>query len=276
LSHRRRLVQLAFALLAGLGPVSLGPSLLAAAPKTAPDPEVVLRRARAAYVGLAEKGFQRYHFFATPDWSALLAEQAKENPAGYDAAMKIFSKVRFEVLVGAQGDAQVSHNIVDTPNQQSTAGLNQVYGGMEQILTGFFQTWTPFMLQTPFPPVGHAVKVEDAGTHYRVNWDEEGNTKVELLMDKTFIITDMKVQSPAFDSTIRPTFDRKPDGLVLTGYDAEYQVKANASSMRLKVLIKNQSLQGLPLPAALDLSVWNGGNKQQITMAFSEMTLEKK
>jgi hypothetical protein len=95
-------------------------------------------------------------------------------------------------------------------------------------------------------------------------------------MDKAFIITDMKVQSPAFDSTIRPTFDRKSDGLVLTGYDAEYQVKANASSMRLKVLIKNQSLQGLPLPAALDLSVWNGGNKQQITMAFSEMTLEKK
>lgn len=276
LSHRRRLAPILFALMAGCGAASWGPSLHAAAPKAAPDPEGVLRQARLAYVNLAGKGFNRYRFVATPDWAAMLAELAKSNPAGYDAAMKLFAKVRFEVLVGAQGDAQVSHNVVDTPNQESTAGMNQVYSGMEQILTGFFQTWTPFMLQTPFPPVGHAVKVEDAGSHYRMAWEEEGNTRVQLLMDKTFAITEMKVNSPAFDSTIRPVFEKQAGQFVLASYDAEYLAKANASSMRLKVLIKNKTLQGLPLPAALDLNVWNSGNKQQILMAFSEMTLEKK
>lgn len=262
--------------MAGLGMASWGPSLQAAAPKAAPDPEGVLRQARAAYYDLSGKGFKRYRFFATPDWSALLAEQAKSNPAGFEAAMKLFAKIRFEVLVGAQGDAQVSHNVVDTPNEASTAGLNQVYGGMEQILTGFFQTWTPFMLQTPFPPAGSAFKLEDTGTQYRVGWDEAGDIRVELLMERTFAITDMKVTSPAFDSTIRPVFEKQSGGFVLLSYEAEYRTKAGAPPMRLKVLIKNQPIQGLPLPAALDLSVWTGGSKQQILMAFSEMALEKK
>ncbi len=274
MSHCRRFAQTFLTLLVAFGPAAWGPALHAGPPKTAPDPELVLRQARAAYVNLAEKGFSRYRFVATPDWAAMLAEQAKVNPAGYDAAMKLFAKVRFDVLVGIQGDAQVSHNIVDSPNPQTTAGLNQVYGGMEQTLTGFFQTWTPFMVESPFPPVGHAARVEDAGTHYRVDWDEVGDTKVQLKMDKAFVITDMRVQSPAFDSTIRPVFDRQPGGLVLAGYDAEYRSKA--SSLRLKVLIKNKAIQDLPLPVALDLSVWTGENKQQILMTFSELKLEKK
>jgi len=276
LSQRRRLVPIVLITMASFASMAWGQSPAVAPPKATPDPEGVLRQARAAYFDLSGKGFQRYRFFATPDWSALLAEQAKSNPAGYDAAMKIFSKVRFEVLVGAQGDAQVSHNVVDTPNEASTAGLNQVYGGMEQILTGFFQTWTPFMLQTPFPPAGSPFKLEDAGTQYRVNWEEAGNVTVELLMDKAFTITDMKVHSPAFDSTIRPVFEKQPGGFVLLGYDAEYRATAGAPPMRLKVLIKNLPVQGLPLPAALDLSVWTGGNKQQILMAFSERTLDKR
>lgn len=255
--------------------LAAGPALLAAAPKAVADSESILRPARAAYVNLAGKGFQRYRFVATPDWAAMLAEQAKTNPEGYKAALDLFAKVRFDVLVGPQGDAQVSHNTVDSPNPQTTAGLNQVYSGMEQTLTGFFQTWTPFMVNTPFPPAGASARVEEAGPHYLVDWEEAGNTQVHLQMDRAFAITEMKVKTPSFDSSIRPVFERQPGGLVLAGYDAEYT--SPASSMRLKVLIRNRAIQDLPLPVGLDLSVWMGGGpRQQILMGFSELNLEKK
>lgn len=269
----RRLAPIVLTLLAGTA--AWGPTLHAAAPKAVADTESVLRPARAAYVNLAGKGFGRYRFVATPDWAAMLAEQEKTNPEGYRAALDLFAKVRFDVRVGPQGDAQVSHNTVDSPNPQTTAGLNQVYSGMEQTLTGFFQTWTPFMVNTPFPPEGAASKVQDAGTHYLVDWEETGDVKVHLQMDRSFAITTMKVKSPAFDSTIRPTFERQKGGLVLAGYDAEFV--STASSMRLKVLISNKAIQDLPLPVALDLSVWMGAAaKQQILMTFSELNLEKK
>ena len=255
--------------------LAAGPALRAAAPKAVADAESILRPARATYVNLAGKGFQRYRFVATPDWAAMLAELAKTNPEGYRAALDLFGKVRFDVLVGPQGDAQVSHNTVDSPNPQTTAGLNQVYSGMEQTLTGFFQTWAPFMVNSPFPPVGTAARVGDAGTHYLVDWDEAGDVKVHLQMDRAFSITEMRVKSPAFDSSIRPSFERQPGGLVLAGYEAEYT--STASSLRLKVLIRNRAIQELPLPVALDLSVWMGAaDKQQILMTFSEMNLEKK
>ncbi|WP_243286292.1 hypothetical protein [Geothrix terrae] len=289
MSHRRRLAPIFLLASAGIGPAAWGPALLAAPPKaaskvtaskaTAPkvvaDSEGVLQKARAAYVNLAGKGFNRCRFVATPDWAAMLAEQAKTNPEGYRAALDLFAKVRFDVLVGPQGDAQVSHNTVDSPNPQTTAGLNQVYSGMEQTLTGFFQTWAPFMVNTPFPPAGTPARVEDTGSHYLVDWEETGDVKVHLQMDRTFTITEMKVKSPAFDSTIRPSFEHQPGGLVLAGYDAEYL--STASSLRLKVQIRNQAIQDLPLPVALDLSVWMGeGARQQILMTFSGMTLEKK
>lgn len=278
MSHRHRLAPILLLTLAGLGPVAWGPALLAAPPKAAPktvaDPEGVLQKARAAYVNLAGKGFKRYRFVATPDWAAMLGEQAKTNPEGFRAALDLFAKVRFDVLVGPQGDAQVSHNTVESPNPQTTAGLNQVYSGMEQTLTGFFQTWAPFMVNTPFPPAGTSARVEDIGSHYLVDWEETGDVKVHLKMDRTFTITEMNVKIPAFDSTIRPTFERQPGGLVLTGYDAEYQ--STASSMRLKTQIRNTAIQELPLPVGLDLSVWMGeGARQQILMTFSEMKLEK-
>ncbi|WP_243383498.1 hypothetical protein [Geothrix alkalitolerans] len=284
MSHRRRLAPILLLASAGLGPAAWGPVLLAAppkaapkapAPKAVPDPEGVLQKARAAYVNLAGKGFNRYRFVATPDWAAMLADQAKANPEGYKAAMDLFAKVRFDVRVGPQGDAQVSHNTVDSPNPQTTAGLNQVYSGMEQTLTGFFQTWAPFMVNTPFPPAGASARVMDAGSHYLVDWEETGDVKVHLQMDRTFTITEMKVKSPAFDSTIRPTFERQPGGLVLAGYDGDYL--STDSSLRLKVLITNKAIQDLPLPVALDLSVWMGSaNKQQILMTFSELNVEKK
>jgi hypothetical protein len=271
----RRLAPLVLTFLVGAGPVASGPSLQAAAPKAVADAESLLRPARAAYVNLAGKGFNRYRFVATPDWAAMLAALAKTNPEGYRAALDLFAKVRFDVLVGPQGDAQVSHNTVDSPNPQTTAGLNQVYSGMEQTLTGFFQTWAPFMVNTPFPPAGTSARVEDRGTHYLVDWEEAGDVKVHLQMDRAFTITEMKVRSPAFDSTIRPTFERQPGGLVLAGYDGDYL--STASSLRLKVLIRNKTIQDLPLPVALDLSVWMGSaDKQQILMTFSELNLEKK
>jgi hypothetical protein len=65
---------------------------------------------------------------------------AKTNPAAFDSAMALFSKVRFDVVVDAKGAAKVSHNSVETPNEQTKAGMNQVCDGMDQMLTGLFQT----------------------------------------------------------------------------------------------------------------------------------------
>jgi hypothetical protein len=244
-------------------------------PVTDPDPKGVLVKARAAYYNLSSRGFKQYRFQANPDWASLLGDLAKTNPTGFDAAMKLFSKLHFNVVVDAEGAANISHNEVETPNEEAKAGMNQVYSGMDQMLTGFFQTWNPFMIQTPFSKVGSALSVEDTGTKYRVQWVETGSTKVDILMDRTYAVTEMKVSSPVFDSVIRPVFDRQPGGLILASYEADYNEKAPAPPIRVIVVIKNKPIQGLVVPTDLDLTAWVGETKSHIIMAFAEPGIEK-
>jgi len=276
LSRCRRFAQVLPILLASLGTLAWSPSLRAQTPVASPDPKAVLAKARAAYYNLSSRGYKQYRFQARPDWATMLGDQAKSNPAGYDAAMALFSKLRFDVLVDANGNAKISHNDVDAPNEQTRAGLTQVYSGMDQMLTGFFQTWTPFMIETPFSNVGTDLSIEAVGAKYRVRWVESGTTKVDILADQAFAVTEMKVTTPAFDSVIRPVFDRGPGGLVLASYEAEYREKAPAPPIRIVVLIKNQPVQGLLVPSNLDLTAWVGDNKTHILMAFTEASLDKK
>lgn len=264
-------------LIASLGTLDSALPLRAQAPPAASaDSKAVLAKARAAYYNLSSRGYQQYRFQAKPDWAIVLGDLAKTNPTGYDAAMALFSKLRFDVVVDGGGSAKISHNDVDSPNEQTRAGLTQVYSGMDQMLTGFFQTWTPFMIETPFSHVGSDLSVEAVGAKYRVRWVEGGTTKVDILTDQAFAITEMKVTTPTFDSTIRPVFDRGSNGLVLASYEAEYKEKAPAPPIRIVVLIKNRPIESLLMPSDLDLTAWVGEAKTHILMAFTEARLDKK
>ena len=243
---------------------------------SSPEPKEVLAKARAAYYNLSARGFKQYAFQASPDWSSLLGDLPRTNPAGFEAAMKVFAKVRIDVVVDAAGAARITHNEVETANDQMKAGLDQVYSGMDQMLTGFFQTWNPFMIETPFSKVGSGLKLEDTGANYRVQWVEGKDTKVDILMDGGYAVTEMRVTTPVFDSVIRPVFDRLPGGLVLASYEASYKEKDPAPEIRVAVLITNKPVEGLLVPSNLDLTAWIGGNKTHILMAFTGASILKK
>lgn len=256
--------------------MALGPTLQAQEPvAAAPASKAVLGKAEAAYYNLAARGFKEYRFQAQPDWASLLGDLATTNPEGFASSMKLFSKVRFDVVVDRAGGAKITHNNIDTPNDKTKSGMDQVYGGMDQMLTGFFQTWNPFMITTPFSRVGTDLRVEAMGATYRFRWVEGGDTKVDILTDGAFAVTEMKVSTPVFDSVIRPVFDRGTTGLVLASYEANYQEKPPAPPIRVSVLIRNKPIQGLLVPAGLELTAWVGDNKTHILMTFADGLIEK-
>jgi hypothetical protein len=248
---------------------------IAAPPAPGNDNKAIIRQARAAYYNLRGKGFLKLQCSAAPNWEPVLAEQKKNDPAAYAKAIALLNAVRFNVAVGSTGDAQVTHNDVAAPNDKSAEGMKQVYSGMEQMLSGFFQTWTPFMLSDPFPDADTDYKLEDLGTQYRLTYVETGKSNIETLMGKDFAISEMKVATAEFDSTIRPRFEKTAKGFVLIGYDAEYQGKGDPNTMRLKIGIDNREVNGLAMPSKLDVTVWSGGTTNQIELDFTECKVEK-
>src|SRR5258708_12212981 len=92
---------------------------------------------------------------------------------------------------------------------------------MEQAMSGFFNTWKPFMFTSPFPEVDSLYQLADTGTEYVLTYKED-TTDVTTTMSKQLVIREMKIISPTFKTVLKPQFTESPQGLLLPGNDATH------------------------------------------------------
>jgi len=200
------------------------PAKAAAQQKSAPvqsDKKDVLRRARLAYYSLSDAGMTEFACAVAPDWSALLADERKNDPAAADRATATLNQLRFNATLGPDGKIHLTHNNLASDNQAMVDALSQIFTGMEQMTSGFFDTWKLFMISPPFPNVESEYQLENLGPQYRLSYKED-NADVVTTMDTDFSINQLKVTTPEFNSAIWPKFTRTPKGLLFTSYEATY------------------------------------------------------
>lgn len=239
------------------------------------DKSQVLQQARDSYYRLSAHGFSGIQCNIRPDWEGLLSEQRKTDPASADHAIAMLKSLQFTVSVDSAGSAKVTHTTVAPENEDQAKRLQQVYGGMEQMITGFFATWTPFMMSSPFPEVASEYQLADQGSQWLLTY-KEGNADVATTMAKDLVVRELKVTTPEFKSSILPQFDKGSQGLVLIGYKANYDGKTPAEKTVLDVKIANQEVNGLQIPAKLGLSGSYGGTTFAIEVSFFGCSATKK
>ena len=71
------------------------------------------------------------------------------------------------------------------------------------------------------------------------------------LMGKDLIISEVKVTSAEFSSSVRPQFIRTARGLVLSGYAGDYKPTSGPGVVKLDVKMEHQTVNGLQLPVRL-------------------------
>ena len=239
-----------------------------------PDKKEVIRRAMQAYYSLNDSGLEEFACAVTPDWSALLADERKSDPAAADKAIATLNQLRFNAALGPDGQVHLTHNNLNSDNQAMVAALNQIFTGMEQMTSGFFDTWKLFMMSPPFPSLESEYQLENLGPQYRLSYKED-NAAVVTTMDPDFSIHQLKVTSPRFNSAIWPKFTRTPQGFLFTSYEATYFSDKPDESTQLKVAIAYQEVSGLELVQALDLRGSYGGSPFSVKLTFSDCTVKK-
>ncbi len=227
----------------------------------------ILKKARQSYYSLKSEGMAQFQCNISPNWAALLAEQRKTNPAAIDKAMEKLKQLSFSVTVAADGSIKVLHNEIPADNDQTAKGLSQIYSGMEQMTSGFFQTWSVFVLTPALPEPGSDFKLEDAGREYRLYY-KDGPTDVLTTLGKDFAIRMVKIAAKDFDSTLWPQFTKTAKGFLLTGYQAEYQGKGGADKTELQVTFDYQVADGLQVPHKLNLKGVYNGSPFQVEVTF--------
>jgi hypothetical protein len=227
----------------------------------------ILKKARQSYYSLKSEGMAQFQCNISPNWAALLAETRKTNPAAFDKTMGMLKQLSFSVTVAANGSIKVLHSEIPADNEQTAKGLSQIYSGMEQMISGFFQTWSIFVLTPALPEPDSDFKLEDGGREYRLSY-KDGPTEVLTTMGKDFAISMVKVTAKDFDSTLWPRFTKTANGFLLTGYQAEYKGKGGADKTELQVIFDYQVADGLQVPHKLNLKGVYNQSPFQVEVTF--------
>ena len=263
-------------------------------PKLSPKQQL-LKKARAAYYSLKTEGMKGFSCTMVPNWAALLEEPRKADPAKIDEAIERLKGIHFSVDVDADGGAKVAHNEISADNDAMAKGLAQVYSGMEQMTSGFFQTWAVFVIHPALPEQGTDFDLETSPLQYHLAYKEGGTkapaeaekpagtevmpavapesaTAIDVTMSRLFVIDSVKVAADKFTSTIKPQFAKTRKGYLLIGYDAEYQGSTGSDRTELHVNLENQSVSGLQVPKKLMLKGLYNGSPFAVEVVFSGCT----
>ena len=274
----RKMVCCGFAMTLALGagvPAVCGYAQAAAGERTVPNRQAVLQQAHDAYYNLRNRGVVSFQCNIVPDWVQVFADAAKQNPAGAQNAIQMLQQLHFVVNFGTDGTAKVTHNDLTGQTQQMKDALSQMYGGMSMMVTSFFQTWSMFMYNNPFPDVNSEYALVDLGPRYRLTY-KDGTTDVMTTMGHDFAMDTMTVTTPSDDSSIVPRLTATPEGLVLAGYRSTYKSQNASETTDVSVDIQYVRQQGLETLQKLNIAGTYGGSSFHVAIPFSNCQMTMK
>ena len=256
----KRLVALALALL----PLAAGEALA--------DGKETLDAARAAYYSLRREGLTSFSCLVTPNWDLLLASRWRTDPAAAAKAYKTFTSLTFGVEVAPGQRPKVMHADVPGTDTESES-LKRLIGGMEQTVSGFFETWAPFVLTTPIP--GAAAEVTETHGQWSIQYTE-GATRIGVLMRKDYTIDVTHITAATFDSVIQPQFIRSPKGLLLTAVQGEFHKLPAGPPVSLQLRVEYHDVSGFFLPRRLHVSSNDGRTVGLMDLGFGTCQAQRR
>jgi len=240
----------------------------------AADKRAVLQEARRSYYSLHALGFEALECSIRPNWNLLFAGQRKSEPQQTDTALKTLERLQFTIDLNPDGSVKFSHNELPGQNREMKEALQQIFDGMELTMSGFFDTWKLFVLDSPFPDPDGDFQLQDMGALYRITY-RDGSADVTTTMTKDFAIADLNVASPEFVSSIRPHFTKLPDGWLLNAYEANYRSDKPEEATELKVAVRYGAVNGLQTIEKLNLSGSYGASAFDIELSLADCDVTK-
>ena len=246
-------------------------------PQAVANKQQVLGQARNAYYNLRDEGLMEFACSVTPNWEALLAKKHEATPERVDADTKTLNELQFTASLGTDGKVKLTHNDLSAQSEEKDA-LRKMYGGMEQMASEVFATWSMFMLDRPFPEVASEYQLEAPPGEYRLSYKyKNGGAPIVTTMGRDFVITNLQATIPQSESsTYQPRFTKNSKGFLLSAYDSSYKSASFNDATQLSVLISYQEVSGLQIIKQLNLSGTYGGSPFAVELAFSNCKVTKK
>ena len=226
------------------------------------DKGKTLLAARARYYNLRTAGLSEVRAAIQPNWDVLL-EGIKE-PAG---SKTLLNNLHFWFSIDAAGNFRLSHDGKAIPEDQ-VKGVENIFQGVNLAVTGFFRTWSIFVISSPFPEPGSDYALERLANGFRFS-QRQGELDVTTETDNEFAITEIRVVAGDRTTSLKPVLEKTPAGLVLTGYKASAR-RADGTVTTVQVSLEYGTVSGLRLLNKVNLDTVFQGGETKFEWAFSD------
>jgi hypothetical protein len=240
-----------------------------------PNKKEIVTKARQSYYNLHDLGLAGFRCDVDPNWDLAIADLKKKDPQRAASALKDLSMLQIAMSLDAQNNVTVTKNELPGTDPQWADARKQTYDGISQMITGFYQTTSEFILGNPFPEVNAEYQLEDDAGQYRLAYKDSGVSGV-IYMDKDLMMSKLEINSAEFTSNITPRFTRNSKGFLLQGYGGTYKGVMSPNEMKLNVQITYQDVSGLQLPQKLNVSEVIGGASIVQELGFSGCQVTRK
>ncbi len=238
------------------------------------DKKTIIQQANGVYYSLRTQGLVDFECNVTPDWETSV-QSFTADVAAREKILTMLKKTKFHVAVGPTGAALISHEFGQVPQSDEAAiGLRQIAEGLEQMISGFFKSWAPLMVNSPFHGETEQYQMQEWDNGYRFTADSEKSHAI-ISMNRDLVIDSIEAKTPAFEGTVHPRFVSREGRLILDGYEAEVGT-GPGPHQRLSVRVQYQRIKDLLIPQKLSLSVALPQGQTNWPMTFEECSVEKK
>jgi hypothetical protein len=264
-------VALGLLLAAGQASAQNGTKLDAPVSKPAPAPTrspappsamkaAILHKAETGYYILQSQGLKAFQCTVQPNWSQIVTDPDQ---------LAAVRNVEFTAVIDPSGGVQV------TPFQPDGSAvdpsLNQIVGGLQQTVTGFFQTWNSMVLSPMFSADTDEQLVYSSqadGYHFS---QKSSATSVEIVLTKDALMTSMKVTTQSSVIAMQPAYIATDKGLLLTSMDSVI----DSGKQKVNFQIQYQNVEGFDMPAMAAYQVTLPDQTVSIDMSFSAYQIVK-
>jgi hypothetical protein len=226
------------------------------------DKARVLLAARSRYYNLRTAGLAEVHAAIQPNWDVLL-EGANAAPS----ARTVLNNLHFWFSIDAAGNFQLSHDGKAVPVDQ-VPSVENIFKGVNSSVTGFFRTWSLFVISSPFPEPGSDYAVEKLANGFRFS-QRQNDLDVTIETDNEFAVTEIRADAAERASSLKPVLEKTPAGLVLTGYKASAR-RGDGTVTTVQASLEYGNVRGLRLLNKVNLDTVFQGGAAKFEWGFSD------
>jgi hypothetical protein len=223
----------------------------------APTLESRLQLAKALYYTPTTTGLKSFHCDVTVDWKDLLSRFGAPNLPADDPHLVYLQSTKLSIDDDLSGAGTLNWSSPATGDMDDSIG--KIRGGMEQMISGFFQSWNPFLNGTYIPALDATTTAKAEGDGVLVHSGDASND-VNEHFDKNMLLTEMHVITPALDVNAHPTFLDTPKGRLITTLKSEIHQPPTAPALEVTMSSTYAPVATYQVPAILTFSVQNVGD----------------